>query len=486
MHVKREREETETLLWQEQVHSSSLEKTKRPFEFLHDVLEARAGLLAYFPIIFVTVCLLCGASWQIFLAKNDPARYQCYALTFWFGSRAINHLPADQCSFLLPLSGPQLPFQMLPIEYPPLTLLVFSLPLLAPVPYYQLAFALCMSLICVLIYWLLLKYGPRGAALIFALYAFVGGVATATERYDLVPAALTLLAILAAERKHWTWAYIALSIGTLIKLYPILLLPAFFIAEQQSQGRMHLPTKSLTSTTTILHLWYTLRGLPQWRWKNAGIFFGIVLGITGMFAMLNFEKAVVSQISYFIHRPIQVEATSSTFLWIARSFGVPLHIENTFGSLNIVSVLDGPISSICTLLLVLGCLFIVWMQWRGKLDIIQTSIALLLVFIATGKVFSPQYIIWLMPLLAYAGAFDTFWLLIWVALSGLTSFIQIFFYTRLIDPLLIPYTPGFFEAITLRNTLFALVTLAYLFNWFQARQRRPLPPSTTSKEIRPL
>jgi len=126
------------------------------------------------------------------------------------------------------------------------------------------------------------------------------------------------------------------------------------------------------------------------------------------------------------------------------------------------------------------------MQWRGKLDIIQTSIALLLVFIATGKVFSPQYIIWLMPLLAYAGAFDTFWLLIWVALSGLTSFIQIFFYTRLIDPLLIPYTPGFFEAITLRNTLFALVTLAYLFNWFQARQRRPLPPSTTSKEIRPL
>jgi hypothetical protein len=126
------------------------------------------------------------------------------------------------------------------------------------------------------------------------------------------------------------------------------------------------------------------------------------------------------------------------------------------------------------------------MQWRGKLDITQTSIALLLVFIATGKVFSPQYIIWLMPLLAYAGAFDTFWLLIWVALSGLTSFIQIFFYTRLINSLLIPYTPGFFEAITLRNTLFVLITLAYLFNWFQARQRRPLPPSTTSKEIRSL
>lgn len=438
--------------------------------------------MAYLPIIFVTVCLLCGASWQIFLAKNDPARYQCYALTFWFGSRAINHLPADQCSFLLPLSGPQLPFHMLPIEYPPLTLLVFSLPLLAPVPYYQLAFALCMSLICVLIYWLLLKYGPRGAALFFALYALVGGVATATERYDLVPAALTLLAVLAAERKHWTWASISLAIGTLIKLYPILLLPAFFIAEQQSQGRMHLPTKSLTPAATILHLWYTLRGASQWRRKNTIIFFSIILSITSLFAILNFEKAVVSQISYFIHRPIQVEATSGAFLWIAHTLGAPLHIENTFGSLNIISPLDGPLSSICTLLLALGCLLVIWMQWRGKLDITQTSIALLLVFIATGKVFSPQYIIWLMPLLAYSGAFDTFWLLIWLPLSALTSFIQMFFYTRLIDPLLIPYAPGFFEATTLRNTLFVLVTLAYLFNWFHARQRKPLPTSTMSNE----
>jgi hypothetical protein len=486
VHVKRGREETGILLWQEQVHSPSIEKTKHPFEFLHDVLEARAGMMAYFPIIFVTVCLLCGASWQIFLSKNDPARYQCYALTFWFGSRAINHLPADQCSFLLPLPGPQLPFHMLPIEYPPLTLAVFSLPLLAPVPYYQLAFALCMSLICVLIYWLLLRYGPRGAALIFALYALVGGMATATERFDLVPAALTLLAILAAERKNWTWAYVALAIGTLIKIYPILFLPAFFIAEQQSQGRMHIPSKLLTPRVAILHLWYTLRSLPQWRWKNTVIFSGIVVGITGMFAVLNFEKAVISQISYFIHRPIQVEATSSTFLWIAHSFGVPLHIENTFGSLNIVSPLDDPISRACTLLLLVGCLFILWRQWCGKFDITQTSIALLFVFIATGKVFSPQYIIWLMPLLAYAGAFDTFWLLIWVPLSCLTSFIQIFFYTRLIDPQLIPYLSGFSEAITLRNTLFVLVTLAYLFNWFQARQRRPLQPSMLAKETRPL
>src|SRR5690242_21754829 len=94
------------LLWQEHVHSPSIQKTRRPFEFIDNILEARSGLLAYIPITFVTICLLCGASWQIFLSKNDPARYQCYALTFWFGSDASNLLPPDQCSFLLPLATP--------------------------------------------------------------------------------------------------------------------------------------------------------------------------------------------------------------------------------------------------------------------------------------------------------------------------------------------------------------------------------------------
>jgi hypothetical protein len=473
-------------LWQEHAQTPSIQKTRRPFEFIDSILEARSGLLAYIPITFVTICLLCGASWQIFLSKNDPARYQCYALTFWFGSDATNLLPPDQCSFLLPLAAPQPAFHMLPIEYPPLTLLTFSLPLLAPLPYYQLAFAFFMSLICFLIYWLLLKYGPRGAASIFALYILIGGVATAAERYDLVPAALTLLAIIAAERKHWTWAYIALALGTLMKIYPILLLPTFFIAEQQSQGCMHIPPKSLTPATTFHHLWYTVQGLRQWVWKNTLIFFSLVISITAVFASLNFEGGVVSQLSYFLHRPIQVEATSSTFLWIAQSAGIPLHIDNSYGSLNIISPLNDILSPTCTLLLALGCLLIIGMQWRGKLDITQTCIALLLIFIATGKVFSPQYIIWLMPLLAYAGAFDTFWLLIWVSLSALTTLILTYLYTRPIDPLLIPYTPGFFETVTLRNALFVLITLAYLFNWFQARQRRPLPQLRSEKETRPL
>jgi hypothetical protein len=429
--------------------------------------------------------MFCGASWQIFWSNTDPARYQCYALTFWLGSNATALLPSNQCSFLH-IAVFQTAFHMLPLEYPPLTLLPFSLALLAPLPYYQMAFAILMALTSMLIYWTLLKCGPRNATLVFALYLLIGAVAFAPVRFDLLPAAFTLLCLIAAERGRWTSAYVALAFGTLFKLYPIILLPVLFLAEQQLQGRVKLPAPPLSLLRLPEQLWYTLREIKRWRWRNCGIFFIIVLGITGFFALLNFQGAVISQISYFAQRPIQVEASGSTLLWLAQDVGVPLQIVYTYGSLNIVSTLDGVVSLISTFLLVLGYTIVLLMQWRGKLDLTQASIAVTLVFIAAGKVFSPQYLIWLIPLLVYAGAFDTFWLLTWGTISLLTTLIYGYFYTRPIDPLLIPYTYGFVGVVTLRNVLFIFITLAYLFNWFKVRQRKPLPPPSTGKETRPL
>src|SRR5258708_34185591 len=141
---------------------------------------------------------------------------------------------------------PQLPYHMLPLSYPPFTLVIYSLALLSPLATYQIVFAVHMALAGVLIYWLLLRYGPRGAGLAFALYMLIGAAATAEGRFDLVPVALTLLCLIAAERKHWTSAYVALPFGFLLKIYPLLLLPALFIAEQQDAQRFYSPQEPLT------------------------------------------------------------------------------------------------------------------------------------------------------------------------------------------------------------------------------------------------
>lgn len=443
--------------------------------------------MAYIPINVVTIITLCAAAWQIFLTQSDPARYQCYALTFWLGGRATSLLPAAQCAFLHAASvSMQPPFHMLPLEYPPLTLLPFSLALLAPVAYYQLAFALLMAFTSVLIYWVLLRYGPRGAALSFTLYIFVGGVATAQNRFDLIPAVLTLLCIVAAERKHWTAAYVALAFGVLFKIYPILLLPSLFIAEQQTNGRFFLPPPSFRLKSVPYYLWKTLQSIQQWKWKNSLLFFALVAGVTAFFATLNFQEATVSQLNYFIQRPIQVESLGSTLLWILSDFKVPHQIVYSFGSVNIMSTLSHMISLASSGLFILGCLYLIYLQWRRKLDLTQVSIALLLVFIATGKVFSPQYTMWLMPLLAYAGAFDTFWLLLWGTVSLITSVIFAYLYTRPVNPLLIPLTPGFFQLVGTRNVFFLVITLAYLFNWHAVRKREPLPSLPTHKPTEPL
>ena len=453
-------------------------ETQKPLTILWHALLAGQGIIAYIPIIIVGILMFGGTSWEIFWLSTDPARYQCYALTFWLGSSAAQLLPAGQCSFLHISTATQPPFHMLPLEYPPLTLVLFSLPLLAPLPYYQLIFAVLMALTAVLIYWLLLHHGPRGAALAFSLYMLIGVLATAEGRFDLVPAALTLLCLIAAERKHWTSAYVALAFGFLLKIYPILLLPALFIAEQQDARCFCIPLKSLTFKYLPGALWHTLQDIHHWRWKNTLVFFSILLGVTAFFAMFNFRGAVVSQLSYFVNRPLQVEATGSTLLWLGTLFGFPVHIEFTYGSVNMASALDGALALLFEVLFVLGYLYILLLQWRRKLDLVQACIALLLVFIVTSKVFSPQYLIWIIPLLAYSGAFDSFWLVAWGTISLLTTIIYPYLYTRTLDALQTPYVPGFIQFVAARNAAFVLLTLAYLFDWFHLWRRNANTPKT--------
>src|SRR5260370_41913260 len=106
-----------------------------------------------------------------------------------------------------------------------------------------------MALVAILIYWLLQRYGPRGSGVACAFYLVIGAWATAEGRFDLVPAGLTLLCLIAAERRHWTLAYVALAFGFLLKIYPLLLLPPLFLAEQIATGRMLKPSSTLTLKT---------------------------------------------------------------------------------------------------------------------------------------------------------------------------------------------------------------------------------------------
>lgn len=449
------------------------------------LLCSRRGIVAYLPLGIAVVLLFCGASWQMFGIRTDGAHYQCYALAFWKGSQSTSSLPARQCIFFSQFGIPQNstePFRILPVEYPPLTLSIFSVALVAPIRYYQIAFAILMALVAFPIYWLLQRYGPRGSALVCAFYLVIGAWSTAEGRFDLVPAGLTLLCVIAAEQRRWTLAYVALALGFLFKIYPILLLPALLIAEQIAQSRFVRPSASLKLQDWPSALWSTLRGARYWRWNNMLLFWALILIISGGFALLNFQGAVLSQWSYFTNRPVQVESIGSSVLWLFSFLGHPAVIVKNFGSINIVSNLGHRVALISEACFFFGYILAILWQWRGTFDLSQTFLAILLVFIITGKVFSPQYLIWLIPLLAYNGFFSRAWLVLWSGVSILTTAIFPYGYTMSADIRSAVAAPGFVALVTLRNSLLILITLAFFFNWWNLNRRKPplLPDRETS------
>src|ERR1700730_10994287 len=142
---------------------------------LWDRLLTPTSLMAYFPLVVAVILLFLGASWEYFLPHAAVGHYACYVLTFWRGGTAVNlYPPPAHCSFL-PASTYSMPrFHALPLEYPPLTLVLFSLAFFGPLQYYTLLFAGVIALVIVFVYWLLLRYAQRGAALAFALYLVIG------------------------------------------------------------------------------------------------------------------------------------------------------------------------------------------------------------------------------------------------------------------------------------------------------------------------
>ena len=462
----------DSMLQKELTENQPAGETKHTRLTFWDRLLAPTSLAAYLPLTVAVILLFLGASWEYFLPHAAVGHYACYALTFWRGGTGVAlYPPPAHCAFLPAATLAMPPLHALPLEYPPLSLVLFSLALFGPLHYYTVTFALLMALVIVFIYWLLLRYARRGAALAFVVYMVIGAWGIAVGRFDLVPATLTLLCVIAAERKHWTAAYIALAFAFLLKIYPILFLPALFMAEQQEARRFHTP-QSLTLVSLPDELWQTLRDIRRWRWKNTLIFCAISLGVTGFFALLNFQGAVVSQLSYFANRPVQIESSGSPILFLGVHFGYPAQIISSFGSTNVVSGLQRLVEFSLDALLVLGYLYALFVQWRGKLDVTQAFIAILLVFIVTGKVFSAQYLMWLIPLLAYSGAYNLFWLLTWGLISLLTTYIYPYIYTSAPINSQVPYQPGFIESVTARNVLLAFLTLAYLFNWWQVRSTR--------------
>jgi hypothetical protein len=424
-------------------------------------------------VLVMGLLLFWGASTQFANGHNDVTRYQCYAIAFWQGqaglqAHGLQATASSQCSFLQADSSaalaarlhqyhvPQVlvgllntqpttrPFHALPPEYPLLTLLPFSLPLLAPFAWYQIVFALLMIAGAGLLYAVLLRTQSRGAALACAGYLALGSWATAAGRFDLLPAGLTLGAVLLAGKARWKWAFVLLAFATLWKFYPVLLVIPFWLAQQASLSGQ----KWMAGT----------------RWSALALFVGLGALVTLLSLCLSVANTLLP-LSYFLNRPIQVESFPGTLIWFSSLAGHPTGYNMAYQSLNFVSSLTRYVSPLATALEVVALACTFWLQWRGKLDIFAASLLTLLILIATGKVFSPQYLIWVTPLVALVGRAHWRWLLCWGLVCALTTFMFPLHYQSLQE------IQQFYAVICVRN----LLLLGIAWTLLVSAQRRPTP-----------
>ena len=330
----------------------------------------------------------------------DVYEYQCYAVAFWHGANGLRSLPTGQCDLMQSIVGHPLavqPFHSLPTEYGALALLVFSPPLLAPAAWYPWLFAGEILLIIVVTAALCARYGPPLGGHAYLLYVLLGGWLIAGTRFDAVPGLLTLLAVIWGRQRRTPLAYGALAAATLMKLYPVVLLLPLVVADLRQEGGK-------------------LRAL-----RGVALYLTLVVGaIAG--SLLIGPADALTPMSYLSRRGIATESLPASLLWLAHTIrGAPLAMVYEANVQTITSPLAGGATAAGMAVFVVIIAVTTWLQWRGRLTLGQACVAILLGLLVGSKVFSPQYLLWVSPLIALEYGADAPWSVLWALACLMTT-----------------------------------------------------------------
>ena len=280
----------------------------------------------------------------------------------------------------------QVPYRDFDIEYPPGALPVFILPSLAAEDDYRTVFEVLM-LLCglgavVLVARTLDAAGAdrrrllAGCALA-GLAPLVLGTVILT-RFDLWPALLSVgaLAALAGGRERLGLGVLGLAVSA--KIYPAVLLPIALLYVARRRGGRE-----------------ALVGL--------GIFAAVLAAVLVPFAVLSWD-GLLHAFTEQARRPLQIESLgSSVLLAVADLGGYEPTIVSSFGSQNLSGQLPDTLAGLQTAVQIVAVIA-VWILFaispRGTPQLLAASAAAVAAFAAFGKVLSPQFLIWLIPLVA--------------------------------------------------------------------------------------
>ncbi len=305
----------------------------------------------------------------------------------WYGAGTLGDVPLYRDAAAQMASG-ALPYRDFALEYPPGAAAIFLAAWPWPGPY-SAAFsglmlaALIVTALAVVGTARALGYGRRrvaaaGAAVAVSPLLLGSFVET---RFDLALAAALAVMLYGATTRRFGLAWGALAVGVLIKLVPLALVPALFIYHRRVRGG-----------------------------RAASVGAGASLGAVALafvpFAALS-ARGTFELAQYHLDRPLQIESGGAAVLHALNQLGLlGLDVTTSFGSQNLVGTapeIVSAISSVLAVALVGAIVVIVAIRLRrasppedARLFVVAVASTLVALLVA-GKVLSPQFLVWLLP-----------------------------------------------------------------------------------------
>ncbi|MHB1389913.1 MAG: hypothetical protein ACYCXF_01595 [Thermoleophilia bacterium] len=320
---------------------------------------------------------------------------------FWYGNRGITDTPIyyDYASRMV---NGMMPYRDFSSEYPPVAMLLFSLPRFLSGPSYfafvvwfeaeMLAFSCGIVLLLSNLAWRQWRDINMMTGTL-ALYSFfllaLGSIVKL--RFDLAVGFLFLAALFCFVTDRRLFAWLLLGVGVMTKIVPVLIAPLFLIA--------HLRRRQYHE---------------MWMGPLAALLAALIIAIPFMVVA---PAGLAGAFLYHVERPLQLESSWATPLLLMKTFGgFDLHIMNSYGSHNVFSAGAGLMAAISApvtmgLLLVAYIVFyrntaVEMTQREWQLQLTRFVTLTIAIFIVGGKVLSPQYFIWLLPLAPLIGGRD--------------------------------------------------------------------------------
>ena len=373
-----------------------------------------------------------------------------WALTLWvapWSDERVNDLFVYR-TFAEPVLAGELPYRDIAFEYPPLAAPAIALPGLAGTgeEAFRWAFALWTlgaAAAVVLLCGALARAGgdPRAgrrALLAAALMPLLCGALLRTH-FDLFPVALLLAGLLLLARERPRAGLAVLGLGAITKLFPLVVVP-------------------------VALAWLVGRSRRRAAWQGA-LACAAVIAVIGAVAVVASPGGALDAVRYHVDRPVQIESSPALVLlgFDAAGAGEAKSVSSHRSDGLVHPAADAVTSVFVTAFVVLLALLCAaaarskTVDDRGARPLVIAGLAACAGFALFGKVLSPQFVIWVLPLGALAFAWRMHALAAAVALAAALT--QLEFPAHYFD--VVAREPLAIGLVALRNlALAAVVALA--------------------------